>query len=178
MPRNLRDDYPGAWHHAMNRTIAPLSLLADDVDARIFIVELREASLKCRVDVHAFCLMRNHFHLLIHTPDGGLSKMMQTFSARFTQHINRRRDRDGPLFRGRFKSVAIDSDGQLLQTSVYIHRNPVAAGLVSSAEDWLWSSARNYINERDRFDWLHTSDILDMNGTSSPRLAYRELLMG
>ena len=176
MPRKRREDHPGAWHHVMNRSIDRLPVFADDIDCRIFLSELRDATAAHAVEVHSFCLLSNHYHLLLFTPDGGLSEAMQIVGSRFTQAFNRRRGRDGPIFRGRFKSVAVETDSQLVQTSRYIHLNPVEAGLVAQPELWQWSSARAFIDDDRAFDWLRTGCILEMIGTNDPRQAYRNLL--
>ena len=118
MPRPLRDDHPEAWHHVMNRSIDRLPIFADEIDCRIFLTELRDAASAHAIEVHGFCLLTNHFHLMLFAPRGGLSPTMQKLGARFTQAVNRRRARDGPIFRGRFKSVQIATDSQLVQTSL------------------------------------------------------------
>ncbi len=108
--------------------------------------------------------MGNHFHLLVLSEKGLMSDGMRFLSARFTQRINYRDHRDGPLFRGRFASVIIKSDAHLVRVSRYIHRNPVEAGLARTPEDWVWSSAGAYLGTRRAPAWLHTGAILEMFG--------------
>ena len=176
MPRRRRDDYPGAWHHVMNRSIEAVALFEDDVDRRIFLTELRDATTALGVEIHGYCLMSNHYHLLVHTPSGGLSAAMQQTASRFTQSVNRRRERDGPLFRGRFNSVEAGDDAHLVNISAYIHLNPVTAGLVTEPEAWPWSSAAAYFGDSAAPEWLQTGALLEMFGGGDGRRAYREFV--
>ena len=175
MPRKLRDDYEGAWHHVMNRGIDHARIF-DEVAAGIFLIELRDASALHRTQVHAYCILPNHYHLLLHTPEAGLSAAMQQLSSRFTQAVNRYRERDGPLFKGRFRSVAIKDDAHLAKVSQYIHLNPVEAGLAAVPEQWRWSSAAAYLGVATRPEWLHVSTLLEMFGPTSPEAAYAQYL--
>jgi hypothetical protein len=101
---------------------------------------------------------------------------MRLLGGRFTQRINYRDGRDGPIFRGRFTSVTVKSDAHLVQASRYIHRNPVDAGLVAEPWQWPWSSAQAYLGLVRTPAWLHTEAILEMLGPHEARLRYRELL--
>jgi putative transposase len=159
----------------MNRGVDH-AVIFDDRSASLFLIELREACLQCRVQVHGYCILPNHYHLLLHTPHGQLSAAMQRLASRFTQRINKERGRDGPLFKGRFRSVAVLDDAHLLQVSRYIHLNPIEAGLVSRPEDWRWSSAAAYLGLTPPPDWLHRDQILAMFGSSNPVAAFAEHL--
>jgi putative transposase len=97
---------------------------------------------------------------------------MKWLAGRYTQRINYRDGRDGPLFRGRFASVVIGCDSQLVLTSRYIHLNPVEAGVVTEPSRWLWSSAGAYLNVRPSPDWLHKAVILDLFDKQQPALSY------
>ncbi len=176
MPRKLREDYEGAWHHVMNRGIDRATVFSDNRDRSLFLELLGQAILRTAVEVHAYCLMGNHYHLLMYSREGRLSECMKWLSGRFTQRVNYRDGRDGPLFRGRFASVAIETDAQLVQVSRYIHLNPVEAGLVVDAAEWRWSSARAYLEGGDNVGWLQTSMLLDMFGPQAPRRTYRAFI--
>ncbi len=176
MPRRHRVDYEGAWHHVMNRGIDREDVFADDRVKSVFLVALREACGRHGVQVHAYCLMSNHYHLLLHTPSATLSNAMQALSSTFTQSVNRWQQRDGPLFRGRYTSVVVNDDAHLSETSRYIHRNPVAAGIVADPEAWKWSSAQAYLDEKARPDWLCTGFVLTLFGHVNGREAYRKYL--
>lgn len=160
----------------MNRGAARSLIFVDDTDRRIFLIELRDACTRSNVKVHAYCLMPNHYHLLLFTPKGGLSVMMQQLSSGFTREYNKRHGRDGPIFRGRFKSVSVESDSQLIGLTRYIHLNPVEAGLVDRPERCAWSSAAAYVCDAEPPGWLRTNVILGMMGRSDAKAAYRELL--
>jgi REP element-mobilizing transposase RayT len=147
MPRPQRSDYPGAWHHVMNRGVARTKVFLDDADRQAFLDELREAMCQKSMEVHAYCLMGNHYHILLMSRDGKLSGAMQRFSSRYTHRFNRRHTRDGPLFRGRYTSVEIKTDAHLLQALRYIHLNPVNIKRTHSPEDWHWSSAAAFAND-------------------------------
>ena len=92
------------------------------------------------VETHAYCLMDNHYHLLLHTLEGNLSRAMRHINGNYTKKFNRIQQSDGPLFRGRYKAILIEQDAYLLQLSRYIHLNPVVAGSVTSAKEYPWSS--------------------------------------
>jgi len=175
MPRSLRDDFEGAWQHVMNRGIDHARIF-DDVTAGVFLVELRDSCTRYDVQVHGYCILPNHYHLLLFTPNAGLSAAMQCLSSRFTQSVNRHRERDGPLFKGRFRSVTVKDDAHLAKVSQYIHVNPVEAGLVAKPEDWRWSSAGAYLGVTDKPEWLRTETVLEMFGPADSVAAYAQYL--
>lgn len=146
------------------------------VASKSFLIELRDACGQYHVQVHGYCILPNHYHLLLHTPEAGLSPAMQRLSSRFTQAMNRHRERDGPLFKGRFRSVAVRDDAHLVKVSQYIHLNPVEAGLAAKPEDWRWSSAGAYIGLTPRPEWLHTGALLEMFGSAHQEAAYAQYL--
>src|SRR5689334_17750959 len=177
MPRKPRADGEGLWHHAMNRGIDRASIF-DEEATRLFLIELRDSCDQWQVQVHGYCILPNHYHLLLHTPRAGLSRVMQRLSSRFTQEVNRHRGRDGPLFKGRFRSIFIDNEAHLVRASRYIHLNPVEAGLVTAPQDWPWSSAGAYLGLAPRPKWLHVGELLGMFGTANPVAAYADYLAG
>lgn len=176
MPRSPQIDHAGAWQHVMNRGIGRAPIFVDDIDRKIFLTELRDACHRHSAEVHAYCLMANHYHVLLHTPDSAMSITMQEVSSRFTQSINKRHRRDGPVFRGRFKSVLIKDDAQITHVTRYIHLNPVDAMLVQKAEAWRWSSASAYMGHHHETDWVRTDFILSMFGTYDRMGTYRKFL--
>jgi len=176
MPRKLREDYDGAWHHVLNRGVAKSTVFRDGADREVFLRFLGEAAHRAALEVHGYCLLGNHYHLLIRSRDGRLSEGMRWLGGRYTQHVNYSLGRDGPLFRGRYTAVAIEGDAHLVRTSRYIHLNPVEAGLARSADAWAWSSAPAYLGSRAALPWLVTELILDMFGPGNSREAYRDFL--
>lgn len=175
MPRSRREDHEGAWQHVMNRGIDRGVVFRSDADCWVFLECLGTAMTRYALQVHGYCLMGNHFHLLMFSEKGQLSDGMRFLSGRFTQRINYRDNRDGPLFRGRFASLLIESDAHLVCVSRYIHRNPVEAGLVREPEDWRWSSAAAYLGSVRAPEWLRTNAVLEMFG-SEGRREYRAFL--
>lgn len=156
MPRPLRLEYEGAFHHVMNRGRNHQTIFHDDRYFAAFITTLQEASERYNAVIHAYCLMTNHYHLLIETPKANLSQIMQHINGKYTQRYNRMRGNDGTLFRGRYKSVLVDEDSYLLQLSRYIHRNPleVKRRMIEKLEDYRWSSYSAYINQSTAPKWL------------------------
>jgi REP element-mobilizing transposase RayT len=160
MSRPLRIEFPGAYYHIMNRGLAYQDVFADRSDRELFLNLLSECHEMWGIRVIAYCLLSNHYHLLIQTPQGNLSRVMRHVDGLYTQHFNRRQKRDGPLFRGRYKAIVVDAEEYLMAVARYIHHNPVAAGLVRSPERYEWSSCRLYLEERRRPVWLDTDQLL------------------
>ena len=177
MARSPRIDYVSAWHHVINRGAARSDIFRDDTNRATFLDCVGEASKKSAVDVHAYCLMSNHYHLLVNSRSGRLSEFLRLFGGRYARAFNRRWNRDGPIFRVRGLSIEIESDSQLVATSRYIHLNPVVAGLISSSEDWRWSSASAHLTGTSEPAWLHTSVVLDMFSRSAPMMDYANYLL-
>ncbi|HEX5999523.1 MAG TPA: transposase [Hyphomicrobiaceae bacterium] len=160
----------------MTRGADHRDIFEHDIDCEVFLDALAEAAKRSALEVHAYCLMTNHFHLLVRSLEGKLSAGMQFLSGRFTRMTNLRVGRDGPLFRGRYASVLITSDAQLIQTCRYIHLNPVAARTTTSAEHWRWSSAAAYLGKGDSPSWLKTEMILELFGPGDRAGAYQDFM--
>jgi len=122
MSRPLRIEYPGAWYHVMNRGRRSESIFSDRYDYLKFIDLLIEISEMWNVNVAAYCLMTNHYHILLQTPDGNISRCMRHLNSVYTQRYNRRHGLDGQLFRERYKSILVCNDSHLLQLVRYIHK--------------------------------------------------------
>ena len=125
MPRLLRIEYENAFYHVMNRGRARETIFHNEAYYKAFLITLDEASKRFDCVIHAYCLMGNHYHLLLQTPKANLSRIMRHINGVYTQRHNRLKLVDGPLFRGRFKAILVDADSYLLQLSRYIHRNPI-----------------------------------------------------
>jgi len=148
MARPLRVEFQGAWYHVMNRGAGRRRTFFARRDFLRFLDLLGDASAVFNLEVHAYCLMGNHYHLLVRTPDGGLGRAMRHLNGVYTQYINRRRERDGSLFRGRYRAILVDSGSYLLQVSRYIHLNPVDAGIVERPESYPYTSYGFYVEPR------------------------------
>ena len=167
MARPLRIEYPGAYYHVMNRGLNRQSVFTDDKDRGNFLDLIGEIHRLWKVEIYAYCLMGNHYHLLLQTPLGNLSRVMRHLDGIYTQKYNRFHHRDGPLFRGRYKAILIDADEYLLSVARYIHHNPSQAGIVSAIGNYRWSSHRGYLNYRKAPKWLNTEEILSILGRGS-----------
>ena len=142
MARPLRIEYPGAIYHITSRGNAGQPIYKDDKDRETFLELLVSVVKRYRWLCHAYCLMGNHYHLLIETPEGNLSQGMRQLNGIYTQHFNRRHGRVGHAFQGRFKAIVVDRDSYLLELCRYVVLNPVRAGAVGSPGRYKWSSYR------------------------------------
>jgi putative transposase len=176
MPRSPRVDYAGAWHHVMNRGADHRSIFGSDADRSVFLDSLAAAAERCHLEVHTYCLMSNHFHVLVRSCTGQLSEGMKFLSGRFTRVTNVRAGRDGSLFRGRYYSVGVSSDAHLVQACRYIHLNPVVARIVRRAEAWRWSSAAAYAGCGAAPEWLRKQYIVDLFGPTNAEGNYRDFM--
>jgi len=162
MARPLRIEYRDAWYHVMNRGRRGEAVFTDEKDYRRFVDLLKETTDTWNLRISAYCLMPNHYHLLLQTPNGNLSRCMRHIDGVYTQYFNRAHRLDGPLFRGRYKSILLDADSYLLQVVRYIHRNPIRAGITDRLGSYLWSSHRGYLSHAETWSWLHKDDVLSM----------------
>lgn len=142
MARPLRIEYEGAVYHVTSRGNSQGSIFFRDADRRAFLDILGEAVDHFEWLCHAYCLMTNHYHLLVETPNANLSRGMRHVNGVYTQWINRHHERTGHVFQGRFKSVLIEKESHLLEVARYIVLNPVRARVVRSPGGWRWSSYR------------------------------------
>jgi REP element-mobilizing transposase RayT len=146
----------------MNRGRRGEDLFADKDDRLIFFELLKEARGMWNLRIAAYCLMQNHYHLLLQTPDANLSRSMRHIGGIYTQRYNRKHRIDGPLFRGRYKAILVDSDSYLLGLVRYIHRNPLRAGMVKKLEGYAWSSYVGYLSKDTQWEWLHKDFVLSV----------------
>lgn len=160
MARPLRIEYEGAWYHVLNRGRRKEPIFFCDADRRYFLKLLGEATQLYALEVHAYSLMPNHYHLLICTPRANLSRIMRHINAVYTQFINRKYSFEGTLFRGRFKAILAEKDSYVLELVRYIHRNPFKAKLEQRIGTHPWTSHRAYMREKERPAWLVVREVL------------------
>jgi len=162
--RQIRYLYPVAYYYTPTHYKCFINLFSDVHE-------------KYQAEIHAYCLMQNHYHLLLHCPQGNLSKIMQYISKVYTQYFNRIHDTDGAIFRGRFKSLLVNADSYLLQVSRYIHLNPVTAKITNDPEHYPWSSYKYYLKSQVKLKWLFRSEILDHFENIDPIEGYKKFVM-
>ena len=166
MPRQLRIEYPGAIYHVMNRGDRREDIFRDDGDRERFLTALGEACAKTEWQVHAYCLMRNHFHLVLETPQANLVAGMKWLLGVYTKRFNIRHKLCGHLFAGRYKALLVDGSGNgYLKTACdYVHLNPARAKLLrpeGRLEEFPWSSYSLYLSPaRQRPVWLRADRLL------------------
>jgi len=148
MARPLRIAYENALYHVINRGHRREAIFTDDKDREEFLSRLAVAQIRFNLTVHGYCLMGNHYHLLVGTPDANLSRAMHTLNSSYASWYRVRHQLVGSLFQGRFKSVLVEEERYLAEVSAYIHLNPVRAGLVNDPGEWRWSSMGHYLGKR------------------------------
>jgi len=142
MARPLRIEFPGALYHVTSRGDTKAKIYFDDDDRKQFLNTLGEVCTRFNWVIHAYCLMDNHYHLLLETPDSNLSLGMRQLNGVYTQRFNRTHDRVGHVYQGRFKAIIVQKETYLMALSRYIVLNPVRAKMVRNARQWPWSSYR------------------------------------
>jgi len=178
MSRPLRIGYPDALYHLTLRGNARGEIFLDDTDRDIFLGVLGSVVERFGWRIHAYCLMGNHYHLLAETPQPNLSRGMRWLNGVYTQRFNRRHERVGHVFQGRFKAILVERDSYLLELARYIVLNPVRAGLASAPDRWRWSSYGATAGEQPQPRWLSVAWILDQfgNGQTPAQDRYREFV--
>lgn len=164
MARPLRVEYEGAFYHVINRGNAGEDLFISRYDREKFLSYLEKAVERYGIRIHTYCLMTNHYHLLVETPLANLSSAMKWINVSYASYFNRKRNRTGHLFQGRFKSILVQADAYLKQLSRYIHLNPVRAKMVEEPGAYEWSSYPVFIGKVKSPVWLETDWLLGLFG--------------
>ncbi|MDI1294244.1 MAG: transposase [Methylobacter sp.] len=178
MARPIRIEYAGALYHITSRGNAREAIFFTDEDRLSFLKILQDQCRTINWLCHAYCLMDNHYHLLIETPDGNLSKGMRQLNGVYTQTFNRHHNRVGHVFQGRYKGILVEKEAYLLELCRYIVLNPVRAQMVRSAKEWPWSSycsTAGYVEQDELLtsDWILAS--FAKNKTAA-QIKYREFI--
>lgn len=154
MARPLRIEFPGATYHVTSRGNRREPIFVDDEDRELFLATLGRALQRMDASVLAYCLMGNHYHLVLCTRRANLSALMRQINGVYTQAVNRRHATTGHVFQGRFKAILVDRDAYLLELLRYVELNPVRAQMVAAAGDWEWSSYRAHAGQVTAPAWL------------------------
>ncbi len=160
MSRPIRIEFAGALYHVTSRGDRQEAIYQDAKDRKNFLAILEQVQTRFNWLIHAYCLMDNHYHLLIETPEGNLSKGMRQLNGVYTQTSNKHHQKVGHVFQGRYKAILVQKEGYLLELARYIVLNPVRASMVRSAREWTWSSYRDTAGYRKAPPWLCTDWIL------------------
>lgn len=160
MGRPLRITYPGAHYHVTSRGNEQKDIYKSRRDREQFLSYLESSVTRYGAKIHAYCLMTNHYHLLLETPEGNLSEILRHINGAYTNYFNAKRKRSGHLFQGRYKAILIEADEYLMELTRYIHLNPVRCGIVTKPEDHPWSSYNDYLGDRLKPGWLCTDTVL------------------
>jgi len=175
MGRQWRIEFAGAFYHILSRGNEGRDIFYNDEVRRLFLDTLADMSERFDLNIYAYVLMGNHYHLLLSTNIANLSKAMQWFGLTYTRRFNNRHLRNGHLFQGRYKSILVQNDAYLVRLSCYIHRNPLRAGIVKRLADYKWSSYNHYAYNKKSPPWLATDVILSQfTNADNKNEAYRE----
>jgi putative transposase len=174
--RPLRIEYPGAFYHVTSRGNERRTIFESNRDRERYLSYLESAHNRYGAVIHGYCLMGNHYHLLLETPRGNLSKILHYINGAYTTYFNIKRNRCGHLFQGRYKGILVDKDEYCKELSRYIHLNPVRAGVVRAALEYPWSSYRYFVGRDEKPKWLTTEFVLGDFGGEGGRgfKKYRE----
>ena len=160
MARPLRLELPGGLYHVTSRGDRRDDIFLVDADRERWQEILGSVCQRFNWRCHAYCQMTNHYHLVVETPETNLAKGMRQLNGVYTQYINRRHDRVGHLFQGRYKAILVEKDAYLLELVRYVVLNPVRAGIVADAAEWPWSSHRTALDQAPARSWLESDWIL------------------
>lgn len=169
MTRPLRIEFEGALYHVMSRGNAKQNIFIEDHDREKFLSFLGSTITKMEWICHGYCLMPNHYHLIIETPRANLSKGMAVLNGSYTQSFNRRHNKVGHVFQGRFKSILVEKNTYLKELIRYVALNPVRSGLVKRAEDFKWNSYRAIAGIDPRPEWLNVDWSLSCFASSKKK---------
>jgi REP element-mobilizing transposase RayT len=159
MARPLRIEFPGAVYHVTSRGDRREPIFEDDQDRLMFLDIVAQALSRFDGQMLAYCLMGNHYHFVLHTRKANLSSLMRHINGVYTQAFNRRHDKIGHLFQGRFKAILVDRDAYLLEVCRYVELNPVRAGTTRKPHTWPWSSYRAHSGVEPAPEWLDTDGL-------------------
>jgi REP element-mobilizing transposase RayT len=176
--RPWRIEFEGALYHVTDRGVEKREIFIEVDDYRKFIFYLGRAAEHFNLLIHGFCLIPNHYHLECETPNANLSRAMQWLNTSYAVYFNRRHDRVGHVFQGRYYSTLVQKERHLLELTRYIHLNPVRAGLVRLPQEYEWSSYRIYVGGSKEFGWLETDWTLSQFGDTrlNAQDAYRSFV--
>lgn len=178
MSRPLRINYAGAWYHVHDRSLSHRPLFPDENLRKEFFALIQDISDVYAIEIHAWCLLDSEFHLLVRTPEPRLSEAMRHLLSQYSTRYNRQQKTEGPIFKGRYKSILIENDIHVVQASRYIHRLPRQAAIDEGKKNfilttWRWSSYLAYIARNKPTKWLHTKLVLHFFAQNNGKAIYQ-----
>ena len=178
MARPLRLEFPGALYHVISRGIEKRDVFLSEEDKEDLLYLIKRTHERHNIFLHAFCIMNNHYHLLMETPDGNLARAMHSLNASYAQRFNKRHKRCGPVFQGRYKALLAEKESYLLRLARYIVLNPVVAMIVDHPARYEWSSYLDTIGKRKSPLFLETGIVLSLfsRNLEQARFEYREFI--
>lgn len=178
MSRPLRIDYPGAWHYVMNQARKGSHAFERKKDYEDFLALLQETAALFNVGVVSYCLMPDHYHLLVQTPDATLSRFMRHLNGVYTQRYNMSHFSDGSLFKGRYSSILVDADSYLLPLTRFTHRIPLRTGWCKTLDGYPWNSYGAYLSQARKWNWMLRGAVRSMinPGASKPFERYKRYM--
>ncbi|MFH1245352.1 MAG: transposase [Candidatus Omnitrophota bacterium] len=179
MARPLRIEYPGAFYHIIQRGSVKEDIFISEQDRLRFYDYLSTMHTRYKVRIHTYCLMNNHYHLIMETEEANLTKAVHYLNTSYTVYFNVKNKRSGHLFQGRYKAILVEADEYLHQLSRYIHLNPVRAGAAKEPEDYPYSSYKYFISTNMVLDWLDTGFILSLfnSNVNKAKTLYKEFVL-
>jgi REP element-mobilizing transposase RayT len=162
-------DYPDTFYHVLSRGNERKEIFRDEKDHLRFLDTLGKMVKRFKLEIHTYVLMKNHFHLLVHTKEANLSRAIQWLGVSYSVWFNQRHHRSGHLFQGRFKSFLIENERYFTAMCLYIHGNPLRARIVRRLSGYRWSSYQGYADKKHEVSWLTTELVLGMYGGSRKR---------
>lgn len=172
MARRLREDFIGARHHIWARGVRRGLIFTTDQSREFFLELVAVLATDFGIEVHAYALMDNHYHLMVESKQGRLSAAMQWLNSTYARWFNLHTGWEGAVLSTRFGNKIVDDDLYWAHLLAYIHLNPVRAGMVSRPEDARWTSMAAYLNEEDRPEWLRNDCLLELHGGPMAHLGY------
>ena len=178
MARPLRLELAGGLYHVTSRGNARGAIYLDDEDRLNWLELFNDVCSRFNWICHAYCLMTNHYHVVVETAEGNLSKGMRQLNGVYTQNFNRRHQRVGHVFQGRYKAIMVEKDSYLLELSRYVVLNPVRAHMVNDVADWPWSSYRAMMNQTAQLKCLEVNWLLSQFGSNKQhaRVHYQDFV--
>jgi putative transposase len=179
MGRPLRIEYPNAFYHITSRGNEQRAIFKSEGDYERFLSYFESATEKYGARIHCFCLMPNHYHLLLETPRANLRRILHHLNTSYTNYFNAKTERVGHLLQGRYRAILVEKDAYALELSRYIHLNPVRAQFVKQPSQYPWSSYLAYMEKDERWWWLEREFILGQLSSNEreARRKYRLFLM-